>query len=113
MLDIFVCEDNTIQRQAIVQTIQNAVLIEDLDMQLVLDTGDPYVLLEKLKTSQNTGIYFLDIDLGSNINGMKLAQQIRLFDPRGFIIFITAHSELMTGSVGSKKSTASGAGRRK
>ena len=28
------------------------------------------------------------------MNGMKLAQQIRLFDPRGFIIFITAHSEL-------------------
>ena len=41
-----------------------------------------------------TGIYFLDIDLNSDINGMKLAQQIRLFDPRGFIIFITAHSEL-------------------
>ena len=30
--------------------------------------------LEKIKTSQNTGIYFLDIDLGSNINEMKLAQ---------------------------------------
>ena len=28
------------------------------------------------------------------MNGMKLAQQIRLYDPRGFIIFITAHSEL-------------------
>ena len=28
------------------------------------------------------------------MTGMKLAQQIRLFDPRGFIIFITAHSEL-------------------
>lgn len=94
MLDIFVCEDNAMQRQAIVQTVQNAVLIEELDMQLVLDTGDPYMLLEKLGTSQNTGIYFLDIDLGSNINGMKLARQIRLFDPRGFIIFITAHSEL-------------------
>jgi len=94
MLDIFVCEDNAVQRQAIVQTIQNIVLIEELDMQLVLDTQDPYVLLEKIKTEQNTGIYFLDIDLGSNINGMKLAQQIRLFDPRGFIIFITAHSEL-------------------
>ena len=94
MLDIFVCEDNAIQRQSIVKTIQNAVLIEELDMQLVLDTGDPYVLLEKVKTSQNTGIYFLDIDLNSSMNGMKLAQQIRLFDPRGFIIFITAHSEL-------------------
>lgn len=94
MLNIFVCEDNASQRQTIVQTIQNTVLIEELDMQLVLDAGDPYVLLEKVRTSQNTGIYFLDIDLNSDMNGMKLAQQIRLFDPRGFIIFITAHSEL-------------------
>ena len=56
MLNIFVCEDNASQRQTIVQTIQNTVLIEELDMQLVLDAGDPYVLLEKVKTSQNTGI---------------------------------------------------------
>ena len=94
MLNIFVCEDNAAQRRTIVQTIQNTVLMDELDMQLVLDAEDPYVLLEKVKTSQNTGIYFLDIDLGSSMNGMKLAQQIRLFDPRGFIIFITAHSEL-------------------
>ena len=94
MLNIFVCEDHTAQRRNIVQIIQNIVLMEELDMQLVLDAGDPYVLLEKVKASQNTGIYFLDIDLNSNMNGMKLAQQIRLFDPRGFIIFITAHSEL-------------------
>ena len=94
MLDIFVCEDNPIQRKTIVQTIQNIVLMEDLDMQLIFDTQDPYALLEKVKNSQNTGVYFLDIDLNSNMNGMKLAQQIRLSDPRGFIIFITAHSEL-------------------
>ena len=52
MLDIFVCEDDTVQRQTIVQTIENTVLIEELDMQLVLDAGDPFVLLEKVKTSQ-------------------------------------------------------------
>lgn len=94
MLNIFVCEDNSVQRRTIVHTIQNTVLIEELDMQLVLDTEDPYALLEKVKTDRNTGIYFLDIDLNCNMNGLKLAQQIRLFDPRGFIIFITAHSEL-------------------
>ena len=94
MLNVFVCEDNFAQRRTIVQIIQNMILIEELDMQLVLDTENPYMLLEKVKTSQNTGIYFLDIDLNSSMNGMKLAQQIRLFDPRGFIIFITAHSEL-------------------
>ena len=72
MLNIFVCEDHSAQRQMIVQTIQNIVLIEELDMQLVLDTKDPYILLEKVKISQNTGIYFLDIDLNSSMNGMKL-----------------------------------------
>lgn len=94
MLDIFVCEDNDAQRRMVVQIIQNTVLIEELHMQLVLDTADPYELLETVRDSQNTGVYFLDIDLNTDINGMKLAQQIRLFDPRGFIIFITAHSEL-------------------
>ena len=94
MLNIFVCEDNPVQRRTIVQIIQNAVMIDELDMKLVLDSGDPYVLLEEVKASQNTGIYFLDIDLNSDMNGMKLAQQIRLLDPRGFIIYISAHSEL-------------------
>ena len=63
-------------------------------MQLILDTPNPYELLETVKTSQNTGIYFLDIDLKCDMNGMKLAQQIRLYDPRCFIIFVTSHSEL-------------------
>ena len=94
MLHIFVCEDDDAQRKNVVQTIHNTVMMEELDMQLVLDTADPYELLEAVKTSQNTGIYFLDIDLNCDMNGMKLAQQIRKFDPRCFIIFITAHSEL-------------------
>ena len=94
MLNIFVCEDDAVQRKSIVQIIKNTVLIEELDMQLILDTTNPYELLETVKTSQNTGIYFLDIDLKCDKNGMKLAQQIRLYDPRCFIIFVTSHSEL-------------------
>lgn len=94
MLNIFVCEDDTVQRKSIVRIIKNAVLIEELDMQLILDTPNPYELLETVKSSQNTGIYFLDIDLKCDMNGMKLAQQLRLYDPRCFIIFVTSHSEL-------------------
>lgn len=94
MLNIFVCEDHPAQRRAIVQIIQDAVLMDELDMQLILDTGDPYALLDQVRDNPGTGVYFLDIDLGSSMNGMKLAQQIRLYDPRGFIIFITVHSEL-------------------
>ena len=79
MLNIFVCEDDTMQRRTIVKIIQDIVLIEELDMQLALDAGDPYVLLDKVRANRNTGIYFLDIDLNSDMNGMKLAQQIRLY----------------------------------
>ena len=64
----------------------------------VVHSGAPFVLTVvagiKVKASQGTVIYFLDIDLNSDMNGMKLAQQIRLFAPRGFIVFITAHSGL-------------------
>lgn len=94
MLNIYVCEDDAAQRQTITQIIQNTVLMEELDMRLVSEEGDPCLLLETVRSSENTGIYFLDIDLNSSMNGLKLAQQIRLYDPRGFIIFITAHSEL-------------------
>lgn len=94
MLDIYVCEDIAGQRQRIVQMIQNAVLIEELDMQLAFETDDPYALLKKLEAGRNTGIYFLDIDLHDSLNGLKLARQIRQLDPRGFIVFITVHSEM-------------------
>ncbi len=94
MLHIFVCEDDAAQRKAVVRTIHQTVLMEELDMQLVLDTADPHALLETVRTSRHTGIYFLDIDLNCDMNGMQLARQIRKFDPRCFIIFITAHSEL-------------------
>ncbi len=51
MLSIFVCEDQDAQRRTIVQIIQNTILMEELDMQLVLDVGDPYMLLDQVKTS--------------------------------------------------------------
>lgn len=47
-----------------------------------------------MRDNQVNGLYFLDIDLNSNINGIKLAEEIRKYDPRGFIIFITTHAEM-------------------
>ena len=41
-----------------------------------------------------TGIYFLDVDLKSDINGIKLGSKIREKDTRGFIIFTTTHLEM-------------------
>lgn len=94
MLHIFLCEDNQQQRLQYKDIIDKIVLMEDLDLKLSCVTSDPHELLMALGEKTQTGIYFLDIDLSCDINGLSLAQQIRKKDPRGFIVFITTHSEM-------------------
>lgn len=57
-------------------------------------TNSPTELLSHLETNQSLGIYFLDIHLSKSMSGLQLAAKIRDYDPRGFIIFITSHSEM-------------------
>ena len=94
MLKVFVCEDNEEQRDRITKIIDNIILIEDYDMKLELSTANPYEILENIRFTETSGIYFLDVDLHSDINGIQLAEKIREYDPRGFIIFVTVHAEM-------------------
>lgn len=94
MLDIYVCEDNSKQLNLFTKFISNSIMIEALDMQIVQATTDPHKILKELDTANNTGLFFLDIDLKSDIDGLTLAQRIRKIQPRCFIIFITSHSEM-------------------
>ena len=94
MLNIYLCEDNTQQRNLISDYIEKAILIEDYDLNFACSSSDPYTILDTIKECPQTGLYFLDIDLGCDMNGLTLAQEIRKHDPRGFIVFVTTHSEM-------------------
>ena len=94
MLKKYICEDIEVQRDKIQQVVENIVLMEDLDMELSCVSDDPHRILEKVKAAEEVGIYFLDIELGADMTGLTLAQEIRRYDPRGFIVFITTHSEM-------------------
>lgn len=94
MLKIFVCEDNEKQRAVISQTVKDIIMIENLDMMFELDTADPYEIIEIIKNDSSSGLYFLDVDLQCDINGIKLGEDIRKYDPRGFIIYVTTHAEM-------------------
>lgn len=94
MLNIYICEDNDNERDYLSQLIKNIILIEDYDLNFACATADPYELLNIISTDNNTGLYFLDIDLGKDIDGLLLAQKIRQYDQRGFIVFVTTHSEM-------------------
>lgn len=94
MLNIYICEDNKEQRDLVTNYVKNIILIEDFDLSLQLSTDNPHEVLDAIDENKNVGLYFLDIDLSSDINGLTLAQKIRQKDPRGFIVFVTTHSEM-------------------
>ena len=94
MLDVYICEDIPEERKLITHYVENAILIHEYHMAVRISTATPRDLIDQLKISDNTGIYFLDIDLKTEQNGLMLAEEIREYDPRGFIVFITSHFEL-------------------
>lgn len=95
MLSIIICEDNDIQRKAIEAIINKKIQDSNLELFISLSTNAPEGVIEHVEASRGvTYIYFLDVELGESINGIELARKIRKFDPKGYIIFITSHSEL-------------------
>ncbi len=94
MIKIYVCEDDDTQREKIRKIIENIVLMENIDMELSCVSENPHTILDKVKENSDVGLYFLDVDLKTDMNGLLLAQEIRKYDPRGFIVFVTTHSEM-------------------
>jgi len=76
-------------------TIFSHIALNDYDMQIALSTDSPSVFLDYIKAHpQKNSLYFLDIDLQHEINGIALAQEIRAADLTGWIVFVTTHAEL-------------------
>ncbi|AGK96017.1 LytR/AlgR family response regulator transcription factor [Clostridium pasteurianum] len=95
MMDIIICEDNNAQRIQIENIIIEEINSSNLDLNITLSTFNPKQVIEYISNSKNTNfIYFLDVELNSDINGIELATIIRKYDPKGYIIFVTSHAEL-------------------
>jgi len=93
MLSVFICEDNIHEKEKITECIKTHIMVEELCMEVVLSTDCPEEVLHYRQTNEVDGLYFLDMELNADINGLQLAEKIRKLDPRGFIVFITSHAE--------------------
>lgn len=94
MLQVLICEDNAVYREKFKNVVEDIILKENIDLKISLCTENPMEIIEYIKRRDITGIYFLDVDLKCSMNGIKLGEKIRDFDPRGFIIFTTVHTEM-------------------
>jgi len=91
MLKIFICDDEPNHLALIKAQVENYILMSAVAMEVVCAAICPSQILEYLEENPgDVGLYFLDLHLNSNINGISLAASIRKYDPRGFIVFITS-----------------------
>lgn len=94
-LPIFLCDDNSVLVQYYKSVIENWIMINDYDMELIFATTDPDDIFQYLKKNSLTNcLFFLDIDLGTELDGIDIAQQIRRDNAFAQIVFITSHQEL-------------------
>jgi len=95
MLNIFICEDRPEQRLLIEQLVNKVVMEEDYSVGFAVSVDSPTTLLEYLDKNQvKSALYFLDVDLQHEMNGIELGAKIREFDYSATIVFITTHSEM-------------------
>ena len=94
MIHIYLCEDDERQLKRWKDIIEKYLLMNSTESVLYCATSIPDELISTRKKSNIIGLYFLDIDLQSKQNGIELAQEIRRYDPRGYIVFVTTHSEM-------------------
>ena len=94
MLPIYICEDIPEKLEQIKRTINKHIELEKLDMKVVCAVTNPYTLLEYLNNNRENALFFLDIDLKTDIDGFVLAQKIRKIDPNAYIVIVTSHDEL-------------------
>ena len=94
MLDIYICEDNAIQREFVASFISDYCVFRDLDAAVVLACPSPEEILAHYENAQNPALFFLDIELGARINGIELASLIREQGKKASIVFLTTHSEM-------------------
>ena len=94
MIHIYLCEDDEQQLIHWKDIIDKYLLMNATETKLYCAIASPKELLAIRKQSDTIGLYFLDIDLNAGINGIELALEIRKYDPRGYIVFVTTHSEM-------------------
>jgi len=96
MLTIYICEDDERYRKMMADCIKDYIVVNEVDVEIALCTSDPSKIIDHIQQHKVTGLYFLDIELEGGYNGVEAAQIIRRHDPRGFIVFVTAHPRYLS-----------------
>lgn len=93
MHPVYLLEDNPGQLQAITGIIEDYILFHNKSFYLAKASSEPEEIAAAFSDQpKQPGLYFFDIEIKGQAEGLSLAQEIKRLDPYGRIAFITAHS---------------------
>lgn len=95
MIPVYLCDDEPAVSTLLKKLISDQIMMMERDMGPLQVADNPVSLLEMQRAAEVPAVYFLDIDFPGFMSGLELAVKLRQYDPRGFIVFITAHNDMM------------------
>ena len=96
MTEIYLCDNELIWLEQMEQAISDFIISSDWALAIACRASAPQELLNQLMQHRTSGgIYFLDINLKSEMNGIELGAEIRKLDPDAALVFVTTHDELV------------------
>jgi len=101
MISIFICENNESYLDFVAGCVKEYIIKFNLgvDVELKLCVKRPDEILKFVEENKVNGLYFLDIELDNEKNGVLLAKAIKQNDPKAFIVFITSHEKYMQATL--------------
>lgn len=93
-MKIFICEDDKDQRRKLEESILSILQTEDIGGEVALSTDSAEEIVKYVSDFKDRGLYFLDIDIGGDVNGIQLAKQINKIDTKAIIVIITSHKDM-------------------
>lgn len=89
-MNIFLCESDDAYRARVMLDLKESVLNQGIRCPLVADAAGEDALKRYIEQNTEPTLYFLNIDLGGELNGLELARKIREREPFSPIVLITA-----------------------
>lgn len=92
MLKIVLCDDNSNILEKLEKMLEKILTKHNYEASIVFKSGNSKEILNYFANNR-VDILFLDINLGVNKSGLKLAEEIRKINKNLYIIFTTGHLE--------------------
>lgn len=94
MLNIIACDDDSFTLQMISTLLNQAITESNVEARLVCLTAAGQELLQFVRNTGGSYLYFLDFDLGrEELNGIDLVRRIYQLDSNGQIVFVSSHTD--------------------